>query len=51
MKRLKIQNMTFDQLRERFMKIAVAQSHALDRGDTRTYNRLFDRMIDLMAEF
>ena len=51
MKRTQTKNMTVFQLKEHFVEIALAQYEALDMGDTREYNRLFDRMIEVMAEF
>jgi len=51
MKRARFQDMTLDQLVERFVAIAVAQHEARMREDTARYNRLFDQMIELMAEF
>ena len=36
---------------ERFVKIALAQSHAIDLEKIGKYNRLFDRMTEVMGEF
>jgi hypothetical protein len=43
--------MSVDQLVDRFMKIALAQSHAIDLNRNDKYNRVFDRMIEVMGEF
>jgi hypothetical protein len=51
MKRIKLEDMTVDQLVERFVEIALAESDALKMGQTGKYNRLFDRMIEVMGEF
>ena len=51
MKRVTLQDMTVDQLVARFLAIALAQSDALDMENYAKFNRLFDQMTDLMAEF
>jgi hypothetical protein len=51
MNRIRFQDMTLDQLVERFVAIALAQHEARTREDTARYNRLFDQMIELMGEF
>jgi hypothetical protein len=51
MKRINLQDMTLDQLVKRFVDIALAEYDARERADTARYNRLFDQMTDLMAEF
>jgi Domain of unknown function (DUF2019) len=51
MKRINLQDMTLEQLVKRFLDIALAEYDAREREDTARYNRLFDQMTDLMAEF
>ena len=51
MTHIKLEGMTVQQLIDQFVEIALAQHEALDMGDTGKYNRLFDRMIEVMAEF
>jgi Domain of unknown function (DUF2019) len=51
MKRINLQDMTLDQLVKRFVDIALAEYDAREREDTARYNRLFDQMTELMAEF
>jgi hypothetical protein len=51
MKRISLQDMTLDQLVKRFVDIALAEYEAREREDTAKFNRLFDQMTDLMAEF
>ena len=51
MKRINLQDMTLDQLVKRFVDIALAQYDARERDDNAKYNRLFDQMADLSAEF
>jgi hypothetical protein len=50
MTRARAQDLTVDQLVERFVEIAVAQSVAKEYGDTAKYNRLFPQMQDVMRE-
>src|SRR5438309_3317516 len=51
MKRAGFQDMTLDRLIERFVAIALAQDEADQEENNAKYNRLFDQMIELMAEF
>jgi hypothetical protein len=50
MKRINLKEMAVQHLVERFVAIAVSQDRALDRDDTRTYNRLFPQMQDVREE-
>ena len=51
MKHLRLQDMTVKQLVARFTEIALAQDRALAVDDNAKYNRLFDYLTDVMAEF
>jgi hypothetical protein len=51
MKRLRLQDMTVEQLVARFTEIALAQDRALAYDEIAKYNRLFDQSADVMAEF
>jgi hypothetical protein len=51
MKHIKLQDMTANQLIQRFVEIALAEYQALELGDTAKHNRLFDRMTEVMAEY
>ncbi len=50
MKRIELQDLTVDQLVERFVDLALAQDHANDMDDIRKYNRLFPQMEDVRYE-
>ena len=51
MRRIRLQDMTLDQLVARFVEIALAEYDAMERIENAKFNRLFDQMADLMAEF
>jgi hypothetical protein len=48
--KIKYENMTADQLVERFTAIGVEQDQALLRNETAKFNRLFDEMIEIENE-
>jgi hypothetical protein len=50
MERGKFQDMSVDQLIERFVEIGMAQDEALLDDDIAKFNRLFDRMQDVVRE-
>jgi hypothetical protein len=51
MKRVKLQDMTADQLTERFTSIALAEYEASEFEDNAKFRRLFGQMRELLAEF
>jgi hypothetical protein len=50
MKRAKLQDMTVDQLVERFTAIALDQDRALLRNEYAKFNRLFEQMEEVKGE-
>ena len=50
MKRIKLENMTVDQLVERFTAIGIDQDKALLRRQHGKFNRLFDEMVAIEDE-
>lgn len=50
MKRFAPDKMTSTQLVERFAEIALQQDHAISRGETAKYNRLFCQMREIEGE-
>jgi hypothetical protein len=50
MKRIKLQDMSVDQLVERFMEIGLAEDEALLDDEIARYNRLYDEMRDVEGE-
>ncbi|MGH6838729.1 MAG: DUF2019 domain-containing protein [Methylocella sp.] len=50
MKQAKLEQMTVDDLVERFAEIGVAQDHAELMGEMGKFNRLFDQMNDVDQE-
>lgn len=50
MNRSKLDSMSIEQLVQRFVEIGVSQDDALLRENTADYNRLFDRMQDVVQE-
>jgi ParB-like chromosome segregation protein Spo0J len=50
MKGVKLHDMTVDQLVENFVKICLAQDDALLDGEVARFNRLFDKMRDVVEE-
>jgi len=44
MKRIALENMTVEQLVDRFVEIALAQDEALLMDEVEKYNRLYDQM-------
>ena len=50
MKRMKLQEMTADQLVERFLAIALDQDKALLMNEISKFNRLYDRMEEVENE-
>lgn len=50
MKRLALQEMTPRQLVEKFAGIALQQEHAISKGESAKYNRLFRQMNEIEAE-
>ena len=50
MKRISLEDMTVEQLVERFREIALAQDEALLMDEIGKYNRLYDQMVVLKRE-
>jgi ParB-like chromosome segregation protein Spo0J len=50
MNRSKLESMSIDQLVQRFVEIGIAQDDASLRENISQYNRLFDRMQDVVQE-
>jgi len=50
MKRIALENMTVEQLVDRFVEIALAQDEALLMDEVEKYNRLYDQMDVLKQE-
>jgi hypothetical protein len=51
MKRVKLQDMTAEQLVALFLAIALQQYEAIELDNNATFSRLFDQMNDVIAEF
>jgi hypothetical protein len=50
MKRVKLKDMTAEQLVARFLSIALEQYEAIELHNNAKFSRLFDQMTDVMAE-
>jgi hypothetical protein len=50
MKRMKLQDMTVDQLVERFTQIGLAQDEAILYSEHAKFNRLYDMMLEVELE-
>jgi hypothetical protein len=50
MKHAKLEDMTVDQLVDRFAEIGIAQDQALLRDEDKKFKRLFNQMIDVEQE-